>query len=374
MSNKNFFSEQKDGTAVKIKFYEDYIEGYLIKVLMHFGECIIADLFCGPGKNGEKDGSPLTLINKAKQILENKIILARHPEPKIIIIFNDYDKSNIEKLNIELSRITIPAGIKILKPQSNKFSDIVKIISEIKTPIPKFFFLDPFTYSDIQPSDLKQLMELKFSEIMMFLPTFLAYRFKTSKKNPPKLISFLENFTEKGVYDYSDIYDFVYSIQSKLRFELKLKFVQHALIDVGKNKNSLFLLTKNIKGAILFNNIFLRETFNGMALEVSKIKFKEKQPSLPLISKMPTNDFRDCIDFFKKNLMAELSKKKEMFNTEIIEFAVMEGCKPKHADELLRELKKDGKIKLEYVDQTKTKGFYVSEGKCDEKLCKIIYL
>jgi len=63
-----------------------------------------------------------------------------------------------------------------------------------------------------------------------------------------------------------------------------------------------------------------------------------------------------------------------MFNTEIIEFAVQERCKPMFAKEALLKLKKEGKIRLEYLEPTKTKGFYISEDRCEQKLCKIVYL
>ncbi len=374
MNNKDFFNSQSDGTSVKIQFYKNYIEGYLVKILMQFGECIVADLFCGPGFNGEKDGSPLILLKKAKEIIENKTLLIRCPSPKIIIIFNDYDRNNIVKLNNVLSKIKPQQNIKIIQPQNNKFSDIVLTISKLNTSTPKFFFLDPFTYSDIQLSEIKQLMDMKFSEVMLFLPTFLAYRFKTSKKFPDKLINFLKNFTDKGVDDYSDIHDFNRSIVSKIRSELGLKFVQHALIDVGKNKNSLFLLTKNIKAAMLFNNIFWKETFDGKSLKVSDIKYYEKNKTLFPKSAIPTNEYRQCIIDFQKKLIKKLEFRREMLNTEIIEFTVMEGYKPKCANEVLVMLKKECRIKIEYLDKSKTKGFYVSEEKYNNKLCRISYL
>jgi len=374
MSNKNFFDNQSDGTAVKIKFYENYIEGYLTKILMQFGGCLVADLFCGPGKNGEKDGSPLILIKKAKKVLENPTLLVKQKLLKVFIVFNDCDKENIEKLNIELSKTTLPSNIKILKPQCSIFSDIILDISEPKITIPKFLFLDPFAYSNIQLSEIKKIMEMPFSEIMLFLPTFHAYRFKTSTKNTPKLISFLSNFTERGVYDYHNIYEFNNSIVNRIRKELNLKFVQHATIDVGKSKNALFLITKSIKGAMLFNNIFWKETYNGKALKVSEIKYHEINPSLFPKSTILTTEHRNCINEFHKKMVVELIKKKEMFNTDIIEFAVMEGYKPKCANDMLVRLKKENKIKTEYINKIMTKGFYVSEDKYKQKLCKIIYL
>ncbi|HBH46601.1 MAG: hypothetical protein A2445_05005 [Candidatus Jacksonbacteria bacterium RIFOXYC2_FULL_44_29] len=376
MVNENFFNEQSDGTSVKIKFYKDYIEGYLFKVLMQFGGCMVADLFCGPGKNGNADGSPLILLKVAKRILENTALSKKHKLLTIVILFNDSDKQNIDKLNIELAKLTYPSNIKIIQPRSNEFSNIVSEIAKIKTSMPKFFFLDPFTYGDIQLAEIKQLMEMQFSEIMLFLPTFFAYRFITSPKNPPKLVNFLNNFTDKGVYGYSNICEFNDSIVNKVRKELKIKFVQQAMIDVGRTKNSLFLITKHIKAAMLFNNIFLKETYDGKSLNVSEIKHYEKNLSLFSKSTLLTTDteYKNCIANFQDRMLEKLIKEKEMFNTEIIEFAVQERCKPMFAKEALLKLKKEGKIRLEYLEPTKTKGFYISEDRCEQKLCKIVYL
>ena len=65
----DFFDSQSDLTAAKVKIYKEYITGYLPKILQTFGHCLIADLFCGAGKNGDQEGSPLVLIKQAEYIL-----------------------------------------------------------------------------------------------------------------------------------------------------------------------------------------------------------------------------------------------------------------------------------------------------------------
>ena len=74
INNKNFFQDQKDNTAIKLKFYSNYIETYLFKVLMQFGVCFVGDLFCGQGKNGDKKGSPLLLLDIAARVLNNSVL------------------------------------------------------------------------------------------------------------------------------------------------------------------------------------------------------------------------------------------------------------------------------------------------------------
>ena len=85
MRNKEYYNKQDDLTAAKIEFYQDYIEEYLIKLLMGFKKCFIADLFCGAGKNGNKLGSPLILIDRIKYVLT----IPQLQNPQIYILFND---------------------------------------------------------------------------------------------------------------------------------------------------------------------------------------------------------------------------------------------------------------------------------------------
>ncbi len=374
MGKEDFFYCQKDGTSVKIEFYEHYLEGYLFKVLMQFGACIIADLFCGTGRNGTKEGSPLVLIRKAKEILANEKLLAVTKDPKIYVIFNDSNKENIEKLDQELKAIEQINNLKVFQPENKSFSDILKDVLKINAKIPKFFFLDPFTYSNIQMDELKKIMDLSFPEVLLFLPGSFAYRFSNCKTTAPKTLDFFKNFTDKGDCEYEDIYAFNNSIVRKIKKDLNLKFVRYVLIDVGKSKHSLFLLTKHIKGMMLFNNLFDKETLDGQRLKVKTIKYLKTQKMLFPKNEIFSANLKPKIDKFEKKFTEELKTKGKMDNKEIIEFAVIEGVKPKVANDVLKNLKTNGKIKVDYFVEGKNKGFYVSEDNYDKRLCLVTVL
>ena len=85
MKQEKYYKKQDSLTTAKIDFYQNYIEGYLIKLLMGFKKCFIADLFCGAGKNGNKLGSPLILIDRIKYVLT----IPQLQNPQIYILFND---------------------------------------------------------------------------------------------------------------------------------------------------------------------------------------------------------------------------------------------------------------------------------------------
>jgi three-Cys-motif partner protein len=355
MENKEYYNKQDNLTAAKIEFYQDYIKGYLPKLLMGFKQCFIADLFCGAGKNGNKQGSPLVLIDKAKYIL--KIPQLRNSQ--IYILFNDKEKSNIENLEIELKKIKENKNIIISPIQNNSFEGILPEILKLfrYKDIPIFFFLDPFTYSDVKMKHLKELMSLKFVEVLLFSPIFHSYRFASDKKLKidHKTREFIEEFTDRGISDYESIDDFMKSIKNRLRKELSLDFVRPILLNNGSRKNSLFLLTKHELGMILMNNLCIKKSRDGSGIDVkenyeNKKFLTDKKKILKLTSR-----YKD----FKTSLLAKLQDKKEMTTSEIKKFTIMSEFRPQDASNILKELKKEDKIKFFNTSGKETKKFYM---------------
>ncbi|MDO8592338.1 MAG: three-Cys-motif partner protein TcmP [bacterium] len=331
-----FYNEQKNLTAAKIEFYQNYIEIYLIKLLMGFKKCFITDLFCGAGKNGNNLGSPLVLIDRAKYVLA---IPQLKNNAQIYILFNDKDKGNIDNLEVELKNVAVSENINIYPIKNKNFEDILPLVlKQLKEKItPKFFFLDPFTYSDVKMKHLMEIMSLKNTEILLFLPAFHAYRFASDKnlKKDHKTRIFLEEFTEEGVFDYENIDDFLLSIKNKLRKELGLDFVRPILLDGGARKNSLFLITKNQDGMMLMNNIALKKSEDGKGVNIKG----SRQGTLFGTSGTPK--FKQ----FSLNLSEEIRKKGQMTNLEIIKFTIIEEFLPKHAKLVLLDLIRRDKVR-----------------------------
>jgi len=364
MTKENFYERQTDLTAAKIRFYREYIGGYLIKVLMTFGTCFVADLFCGRGKNADKDGSPLVLINTAQKMLESPALRKKQPGAVVEILFNDADAENISSLNEELSKVNIPPGIKLRTPTNRTFSAALDGLSgKLADRTPKFFFLDPFTYSDVQIPEIKKIIDSPYSEVLLFLPTYHAYRF-SGVNTEPKTKKFLQNFTTRGTAVYSGIQDFNDSIRQKLRQSLGLDFIRPILLDGGKSKNSLFFLTKHLKGMLLMNKLVWGKSSDGISVKV------EGEVSLPLFAKAELAATTRSYAEFAQTFEAELKTRRQMKNTEIIRFAALQGFLPEHARSILANL--GGKIAVSHIGGG-TRGFYVSESNCDSELSVISY-
>ncbi len=356
---KTFYKKSDSLTQAKIDFFSDYIEKYLIKLLMGYGRCFIADLFCGPGRSAQGKGSPLVLLEKANYILTTPELKKRKPNAKIHVLFNDKNHKHIQNLKKELGNVSYSDKINCIKPRSKKFKFINKqLVQNLSgNKIPKFFFLDPFTYSTVSLSDLQKLLSLEYSEVLLFLPVFHCYRFAGMEdlRVGHKTKVFLENYTTRGVYDYMDISDFMESIKSKLSMVFPSFFVRPILLDAGKRKNALFLLTENWKGMLEMNKICLKNSMDGSGIEVSadrKTELFGKDAVLKTTARYAS---------FKAKMRGELKRQREMDTIELRQFVIAEGFRPKDCKDILREWRDCDLIKIFNEKGKKTNRFYMGE-------------
>lgn len=370
-----FFENQSELTAYKIFFYEEYLGKWIIKLLMGYGKCFIGDLFCGTGKNGEKEGSPLVLIKEAKKVIAVPLLRKKHSNPQIGILFNDNDEEKISELKKNLSQLQIPKEINIFKLQNKQFKEIIAELSkEFKenSLFPKFFFLDPFAYSTVNIGDLKQLIDYKTTEIFLFLPVFHAYRFSDSDKvQYPRLKDFLDNFTLKR--KYSDIYGFVFNIKERLEKELKC-FARPIIIEGEHSKNCLFLLTKNIIGLNEINKLVWKMSTEIYGLNINKYKNSLQNKNQPSLFKPKEVEDKNII-VLKDIIKKKLENEKEIFNTDLVKFTITNMYLTKQAELVISILLKKGLVKIEYLKKKYKKGcFYLSVNNLNEQICKIVWM
>ncbi len=339
MRNKNFFKQKTALTAAKTRIYKEYIEGYLPKLLMSKGICLIADLFCGPGTNGKENGSPLILLERLNYILSSPQ-LQKKQNKKVYVLFNDQDKENIENLKKEVSNFQYDKNVIEIFIKNEKYENLLPnlIKKPEKKEIPKFFFLYPFTYSNVKMKHLKALMSLSNSEVLLFIPIFHTYRFSNVKEydKTHRTRIFIEEFTIKGMFNYENVHTFMASMREKLLNEINIPYIRDVLLDGGGSKNSLFLLTNHQKGMLLMNKIAFRNTDNG-----SSVIVKHKDQNF-LFGSDEGSSFYD--DFREK--LKEFIRDREVSNYDIVDFTIKNCCLPKHAKQELKKLYDLKKIKV----------------------------
>ena len=308
----------------------------------------------------------LVLLDVAKKILEDPIVKARQPNAEIVIVFSDADQGCCDDLKAHLRSMSLPSGIKVFGPFCEDFKSIkTKAINTFQTKMPpKFFFLDPFTYSAISIDDVKDFMNVPAAEVLLFLPTFHSYRFIKCSDDVGKLKLFLENFTDKGCVDYKNISDFNESIRQRLLKYIGLKYVRAVGLDDGATKNALFYLSKHITGMLLMNTLVWKHAYDGVTVKAKR----DNETALFDLSMLSGNFVR-----MKEIFLGFFREKKQLTNIQIIDF-VAENCfVTSYANEILKEMKTQGKISVEYKKSDKTRGFYVADNNWDQDLATIIY-
>ena len=138
MTENSFFNKQSALTSAKTKIYKDYIQGYLLKLLMSYGTCLISDLFCGAGKNGKENGSPLILIESINYILSSPL-LQKKGNLRVHILFNDQNAENIDNLKRELDNVEYDRNIINILIKNEKYENLLPelIRKPEKLKIPK---------------------------------------------------------------------------------------------------------------------------------------------------------------------------------------------------------------------------------------------
>ncbi len=321
MHGQKFFQKQTEVTRLKTLIYEQYLGSYLIQNIAKFKKCYILDLFCGPGKNGRKNGSPLILIDILKNLLKVKYL---QDVSDIEIIFNDADKDIIRKLRYRLSKIDIPTNIKI-SLNSKPFEELLSNIS-FEEDSYKFFFLDPFNYTCVSVENLKYLFSIRNTEIFLFVPIFHAYRFSRTNLTKGKIREFIDSYTTNGIHNYKNIYDFTASVKKEVIKFLKTPYVREFLVHDESRINALFLITKNINSVIAANEIFWNHTKNGE--DISSARQDSRQNKL---------------SSFFSSLKRKLKREVQLSKLDIIRHTTLKGLSLKHAQEFIEKLKVKGK-------------------------------
>lgn len=379
---QDFSAKQTDITNQKLKVYIAYMQEFCYKLIMQYGVVFIADLFCWAWYNWDKKWSPLLLIDLLSTVLDTPEIIKKWPNARVYLLLNDSDKESIIAIKEILNTYVFSNKIKIIS-MLNSFDDVKHNISSIIASIdisvtnkqltceklPKFFFLDPFTFSIISTEDLNVLLNLGNTEILLFSPVFDAFRFKQAKNviswNCHKTKKFIEDYTGCEMKDYNDIYEFNDSIVSNLKSVLKVRFVLYILLEAGTRKNVLFHITSHPVGALAFNKIARKLWDYGMGIDVKYRKVFEQQWTL--FPDMEKKQSHSKIEIFG-GLLLKMLESKTMSNTDIVYTALEKWFLPKEVNVFL--MKNKAQLKVRYVNWG-VKWFYISASAWKEKKCFI---
>ena len=350
-----------------MKLYSRYLSIYLNVLARSFVNNIhLFDLFCGEGiyEDGGK-GSPIAALECIKQHYYSN----GEKCPNLFITFNDNGFSEIEKERLKTDRVKEFAD-KIYKPENVKvgytnidYSKIIEMIIErtgkLKNDERALIFIDPCGYKEINPNDIKRLLENRKTEVILFLPIYFMSRFAVKAKDEEyRGGEALRNFLGElfgsidNLPDYKNQNEFIYLIQEEFKKYLKLRYVDSFKIERENNQwFSLYFFTNHSKG-------FLKMLENKWALDKKHgTGFKHGDEYIL--------DMFDEISLthYDQKVLEFLKQKSTATNKDLRNFGIENNFLPKHTKQVLDRLRKEYEIEIVPLDEKAALSYYLSDEK-----------
>ncbi len=320
----------------KIKFFKKYLDDYLAILLnsSYTKGINIYDIFCGVGlySDDKSKGSPVVAMESIKKFKSSK---------KIRLLINDGDERRLKiaKYHIENN-------------YNNSFEfeyhnllaeDIFKLtIDKIKLRQNEnhFIFIDPHGYKDINKNDIVDIMEAGKSEILIFLPIHMMYRFlKPSQKDQ-------KNSSYKPLIEFMDTFELNYKVSNPKEY---IEHIKHAFSFQDKYLTTSYILQSDTKNDYAI--FFITKSFRGLEKAVETKWKLDELCGKGFVQKEAPNLFyninqeekkEDCLNNLKQKLNEYLQKPKT--NNDLYKFTLKNGFLLKDTRALMKRLQKDNKL------------------------------
>lgn len=183
-------------SEAKVQLLKAYLEAYL-GVVGHdpyTDRILLVDLFCGPGMYaGNVPGSPVEIGRTLASMHKRN-----QSAPTTEFLFNDRKPENVTEVEKYL-RALEGAHAKLKLVPSNKAA--VDLLPELlheqedrNQRSKRFYFVDPFGYSQITLSEILSLLQIDGAELLLFQPCSFMFRF-SEKGTPESLAGFMEELS-----------------------------------------------------------------------------------------------------------------------------------------------------------------------------------
>lgn len=185
-------------TKIKHLILQDYIKDWVVTICsnnrLNNATLTIIDSFCGGGLYKDEgnnlnlwEGSPFRLIKSVENGLREVKEKRSKPNFKLDIkfIFIDSDFDHIESLKKNLERSELAPYMKQCEFIQGEFSEKLDYcVSEVtKRTGNSFFFIDPFGYTQFTMNDLRKIMQVPKTEILLTFMIDFIRRFLNSRKD-----------------------------------------------------------------------------------------------------------------------------------------------------------------------------------------------
>jgi three-Cys-motif partner protein len=348
----------------KVALYEKYLSIYLNVISRSYVENIyLFDLFCGEGINADSGkGSPIAALECIKRhyFSNNKSC------PNLFITFNDIGHSEIENGTLKTERVKKFAD-DIFRPSNVKvgytnidYKILIKLllerISKLENNERALIFIDPWGYKEINPIDLKKLLEDRKTEVLLFLPIYFMSRFAEKSKDlnfhgGKPLRQFLEELfgSIDQIPKFKNQLDFIEKLRLQFKAYLGTKYVDTFKIEREKNLwFTLFFFTNNEKG-------FLKMLESKWSLD------KQNGEGFRIGNNVQVHMFEDITETgYIDKVLSLLESNPDNTNMDLFEFGLENNFLPKHTKKALDRIKEKHEIEVVSLDGKKAMSYYLA--------------
>ena len=348
MANKDIFDDPFDeGTLTKLEIFEKYLEEWLPTfVLGSFNKPIqIFDLFAGIGYDKiRQEGSPiriLKIINKFRDVIEKQ-------NKKVCICLNDYNsnKYNALKKNVErkIDELSLSSIIK-LSITNLAFSKCLQIYHNELSNGCNLLFIDQNGFKEVNEEIFQYLIKLETTEFIFFLSSSHIHRFATipevQKVHPKFDFKKIESASRKEVHNVicTEYHKYIpKSINNYLLIPFSI------MKSDNNNVYGLIFVCKHPLAADKFlDTLWSKNQINGNANFDIDDDLSKIQPDLFDGTRLTK------IESFQGILKVKILEKEIENNVQAYYFTLNSGHIHNHADQIVREMKKQ---KLIYYEGT----------------------
>lgn len=350
-------------SKAKVQLYSKYLSVYLniLSRVKSVKSIYLFDLLCGEGlySNNEK-GSPLECLD----VVLKHCGSSTEKGPIINILLNDNGESKIVPGKKKIQRLKeIVDGYDFPDNVHIEFhdSDFEAILSksykkaEMANQSKSLFFIDPYGYKEIKPDQIRTILSLKNTELLLFLPASFMYRFSNRCLEEDfcgsePLYAFLTGLFQSTDIRFDSIDDFIRKCKNQFVDYLTEYQIFVDSFSIQRNRTNtyaLFFFTSNLLG------------FEKM-LEAKWEMDEEKGQGFRLDNQRSLFSGIDHSDY-SKQIERLLSENKIVTNGQLYVFGLKNGYLPKHTKQVLDRIRAQNfDFELISLDGENAKGYYIN--------------
>jgi three-Cys-motif partner protein len=261
---------QPDHSAAKVRVFTYYL-GIYLSILgknKSVDSVYLYDLMCGEGEYADgREGSALKGLREVLRYLNTYPAETLH----IHYLLNDAGMSDLEPGRSKIDRVKEKAAIIPFEPAHKQrltvayrtlpLSDVMRQAIDRVQQLTAFrqkalLFIDPWGYKDIRTDDLKAALAGGQSEVLLFLPIEMMWRFIDAVYHEPfkggeALQDWLKDLFPEALPTFTDIHDFIQQFRQRLQRRIDVKYSSRFTLQApNRNTYSLFYFTSSRKGLL----------------------------------------------------------------------------------------------------------------------------